>query len=234
MPPSVSSVIAHDGTTFTSSSSAVVRVGYKRDVLTCIGSGWPPPVAEWLRNDEYTLQKSHNKSKINSPVVYSVLRFHDRFNSADTGDYECRIRALDKDQSHSKVIKLQPTTYQPVHVLPTACHVKSSTPHFTIRILNAECSAWVGKLEADILIIFRSAIIANCQDCVVKFDSVVILDIKCSRLVERAAEISGYISAGEISESGPMFCALRRWQLTRPSIILNDLVYSVDSSLSIQ
>jgi hypothetical protein len=84
-------------------------------------------------------------------------------------------------------------------------------------------------ISEEFLSILRGVIISYCKKCVVKFDSLVVSETKCSKSVGRATEIDGFIESGEVGLSGPMLCALRKWQLTEPSIILNGDVYIVDS-----
>ena len=231
--PSVDAIITHDGTVFKSSSTALVRVRYRKNSLTCIGLGWPPPIVEWIKNRKHSLGHSTNMTKENSSLVSVLLRFPHRFTEADAGVYTCHVRDVDAGLSRSKSILLEPTTSATPQVLPTACFVHSNTPSFTVRILNTWCSRWGEEvkenIEKDFLGVIRGVIISHCEACNVNFDSVVVTESECSRSVGRAAEIGGYVASGNVSVTGPMFCALRKWLLTGPSIILDGSIYFVDS-----
>lgn len=232
VPPSVDAIVPHDGTVFKTSSTAVVRVGYKRDSLSCIGVGWPPPIVEWIKNN-HSLEISDNTTIAKSPLVSVLLWFPQRFSKADAGIYICRVQAVDTGMTDSKVIQLKQTTSRKSHTLPTACFVHSANPSFSVRILNTWCSRWGEEMkesiQEDFLSIIRGAIFSHCKGCGVKLDSVVVTDIQCSRSVGRAAEIGGYVTSEEVSVSGPMFCALRKWLLTGPSIVLYGDIYFVDT-----
>ncbi len=168
-----------------------------------------------------------------SPFVSAVLRFRDRFDLMNSGSYTCVIQSSTIESSQSKVIVLQPVS-DPVSlaVIPTACLVKSAKAHFRIRILFTNCFDWgieaKERIKAQLLNIMTSAVVSLCQDCVIDFNSLM-GTVTCSEKVKGAAEINGFVTSGDVSQTGAMFCALRKWQITGPPIVLDEQVYYVDS-----
>ena len=238
VPLSILAIIPNDGTFFKSSSSVAVPVAFRRKILTCVASGWPPPIAEWLKDgimtsadssDQFISESTHFKD---SPFVSAVLKFRNRFDLSDGGKFTCSVRARNTDPTKYKHVWLEASSIpEAVAWLPgtgEACIVNSTSAHFLVELLDTNCFAWDGGtkelIKDEFTSVLQGAVIAYCPDCLVR---IVVSEIVCSYAVEDAADIKGYVTAKMVGQTGAAFCALKRWQLSGPSVILQDSVYFI-------
>ena len=241
VPPTITSIFPRSpvNTSTTTSSTYIVPLGYSGTVITCAAYGWPTPSIEWQRNGASLPGLSDSDSESNSAFVSARLRWTNEFQEADAGTYTCVVHANDTNLVQTKVITLEAGVGVPPTIVPEVCSIGSRDVLFEIRVLDSDCRTWGDGLRQHIAGNFlndiMNAVTAECRDCIVSAENVVLLSGPvCSDQVMRAAVFRGMITTESRGQTEDIFCALKSWQENSPLVLVNGDLLLVDQGCSVE
>ena len=246
--PKISSLFPHFPVTSPSPSVYTVPLGYAGTIVNCAAYGWPTPTIEWFRGSQ-SLPSSEEGGRVffdavqreGSAYVSARLRSGEDFEETDAGTYSCVVRANDTGIITSKDVILEYTSAAPpTQVTPTpTCSVDSREVLFELRMLDTDCDFWSEDLKQLIARDFMEEIVnavgAECPECEVGLADLSLLSgPACSDQVIRAAVFRGMVSTDDRGRTEEIFCALSRWQGTRPLVLINNNFRVVDGNCSLE
>ena len=238
--PSIISISANPPAFTSSSSQFIVPLGHSGPVLTCTALAWPNPSIQWLKNGQRLTGHIVSESSITLNQAVARLRWTSGFLEPDRGNYTCFVKA-DGMNSASSTITLEAGTSTTATPSPPQvdCTVRSATVSFQIRVLDTDCSEWGDTLKQHIANTFSddlmNIISIECQNCSISAANLQIIDIpRCSQLIDRGAVFRGEITSNEISQTEKIFCALNRWQIHGPLVLINNQTHRVDQTCSLK
>ena len=241
VPPTITSIFPRSpvNTSTASSSTYIVPLGYSGTVITCAAYGWPTPSIEWQRNGASLPGLSDSDTESNSAFVSARLRWTNEFQEADAGTYTCVARANDTNSVQTKVVTLKAGVGVSPTIVPEVCSTESRDVFFELRVLDSDCHTWGDGLSQHIAGNFlndvMNAVTAECRDCVVSAENVVLLSSPtCSEEVMRAAVFRGMITTESRGQTEDIFCALKSWQESSPLVLINGDLLLVDQGCSVE
>ena len=246
--PKITSLFPRFPVTSPSPSVYTVPLGYAGTIVICAAYGWPTPTIEWFRGSQ-SLPSSEEGGRVffdvaqreGSAYVSARLRSGEDFEETDAGTYLCVVRANDTGITTSKDVMLEYTSAAPAtQATPTSsCSVDSRNVLFELRMLDTNCDFWSEDLKQLIARDFMEEIVnavgAECPECEVELADLSLLSgPTCSDQVTRAAIFRGAVSTDDRGHTEEIFCALSRWQGTRPLVLINNNFRVVDGNCSLE
>ena len=238
--PSIKSISANPPVSTSSSSQFVVPLGHSGPVLTCTALAWPNPSIQWMRNGQRLTGRIVSESFITLNLAVARLRWTSGFLESDRGNYTCFVQADGMNSVNSTIIlEAGTSTTATPSPPPVDCTVRSATVSFQIRVLDTDCLEWGDTLKQHIANTFSEDLMniirVECQNCSISAANLQIIDVpKCSQQIDRGAVFRGEITSNEISQTEKIFCALNRWQVRGPLVLINDQTHRVDQTCSLK
>ena len=167
------------------------------------------------------------------------LRWTSQFQEADAGTYTCVVRVNDTDSVQTKVVTLEAGVGVSPTIVPEVCSIGTRDVFFEIRVLDSACHTWGDGLRQHIAGNFlndiMNAVTAECRDCIVSSENVVLLSgPTCSDQVMRAAVFRGMITTETQGQTEEVFCALKSWKENSPLVLINGDLLLVDQGCSLE
>ena len=110
---------------------------------------------------------------------------------------------------------------------------------FQLRVATSDCSSWNQDRKSAIAEEFQSLLLrllsTQCvQDCGVTVETLTIVSLECSDVIEGEAVFRGSIETDSASQTEMVICALSRWQRSRPLVSVEGSRSLVDSECQLQ
>ena len=175
-----------------------------------------------------------------SAFVSSTLSLVDGFRKSDAGQYACVAEINNTDYYHvqSKIVVLEDRPPLGQEITPSACSVESREVSFQLRVSGVECSNWRESIEQQVTEnvhnVLSSVVYAMCVECSASLSDVITINrLQCIGEGGPGVLVSGAISTDRRRTTQEIFCALRKWQESRPFLQIGDRYYRIDEDCDI-
>jgi hypothetical protein len=228
-------------TTGSSSITYDVPLGFTGPALTCTAFASPsPPDVKWSKNSGSLPRGIDTSTTVVGGIAISQLVFSSQFSVANVGTYKCEVRRTGEEGIvDSQLVELSqgdPTSTTPVGDCES---VSEDTVLFQLRVATSSCLTWNQDRKSAITEEFQNFLFrllsTQCdqEDCVTK-ETLTVVSLECSDVIEGGAVFRGTIETGSASKTEMVTCALSRWQRSRPLVTVEDNRFYVDSQCGLQ
>ena len=228
-------------TTGSSSITYDVPLGFTGPALTCTAFASPsPPDVKWSKNSGSLPRGIDTSTTVVGGIAISQLVFSSQFSVANVGTYKCEVRRTGEEGLvDSQLVELSqgdPATTTPVGDCES---VSEDMVLFQLRVATSGCMTWNQDRKSAITEEFQNFLFrlmsTQChqEDCVTK-ETLTVVSLECSDVIEGGAVFRGTIETGSASKTEMVTCALSRWQRSRPLVTVEDNRFYVDSQCGLQ
>ena len=154
---------------------------------------------------------------------------------ADVGTYKCEVRESGEEEIvDSQLVEL--SQGDPGASSDGDCEkVSADSVLFQLRVATSDCLTWNQDTKSAITEEFQNLLFrllsTQCdhEDCCVSKETLTVVSLKCSDVIEGGAIFRGSIETGSASKTEMVTCALSHWQRSQPLVTVENNRFLVDS-----